>query len=149
MGIDTWIWITLALITGTLLALAMLAAFVWWRYTTSDEKRLVRRITKLRFGDKLSLAGALFRDPRVSILPSVIAVALVLYLAMPLDIIPDFIPVLGYLDDVLIVVIGAGLLLRSIPPKVLDEHVSRFEATAAGPDGTGHRKPRRESPSSG
>jgi uncharacterized membrane protein YkvA (DUF1232 family) len=149
VGIDTWIWISLALITGTLLALAMLAAFVWWRYTTSDEKRLVRRITKLRFGDKLSLAGALFRDPRVSVLPSVIAVALVLYLAMPLDIIPDFIPVLGYLDDVLIVVIGAGLLLRSIPPKVLDEHVSRFEATAAGPDGTGRQKPHRESPSRG
>jgi hypothetical protein len=66
-------------------------------------------------------------------------VALVLYLAMPLDIIPDFIPVLGYVDDVLIVVIGAGLLLRSIPPRVLDAHVSRFEATSARPDGTGHQ----------
>ncbi len=149
MGVDTWIWITLALIGGSLLALVGVAAFVWWRFTTSDEKRLVRRITKLRFGDKLSLAGALFRDPRVSVVPSVIAVALVLYLAMPLDIIPDFIPILGYVDDVLIVVIGAGLLLRSIPPKVLDEHVSRFEATAAGPDGTGRREPPRGLPSGG
>ena len=57
--------------------------------------------------------------------------------------------ILGYVDDVLIVVIGAGLLLRSIPPKVLDEHVSRFEATAAGPDGTGRRKPPRGLPSGG
>ena len=145
MGVDTWIWITLALIGGSLLALVGVAAFVWWRFTTSDEKRLVRRITKLR----LSLAGALFRDPRVSVVPSVIAVALVLYLAMPLDIIPDFIPILGYVDDVLIVVIGAGLLLRSIPPKVLDEHVSRFEATASGPDGTGRQKPPRGLPSDG
>lgn len=146
---DTWIWIILALTCGSILSLIAIGAFAWWRFTTSDEKRFVRKITKLRFGDKLSLAGALFRDPRVSIVPSVIVVALVLYLAMPLDIIPDFIPVLGYVDDVLVVVIGAALLLRSIPQKVLDEHVSRFENAGAGSDGARHRKPPRELPSDG
>ena len=148
MGIDTWLWITLALIGGSLLALAVIAAFMWWRIQTSDEKRLAKRIAKLRFRDKLSLASALFRDPRVSALPSVIAVALILYLAMPIDIIPDFIPVIGYVDDLLVLVIGAGLLLRSIPPRVLEEHVARFEQ-AAGASAANHPEPPRELPTSG
>ncbi len=147
MGIDTWLLITLALIAGSLLALVVIAAFLWWRLQTSDRKRLAKRIAKLRFRDKLSLASGLFRDPRVSALPSVIAVALILYLAMPLDIIPDFIPVIGYLDDLLVLVIGAGLLLRSIPPHVLDEHVTRFEQRAAAASSL--RDPPRELPSGG
>ena len=130
MGLDTWLLIILALIVGSFLALIVVAAFVWWRLQTSDEKKLARRIAKLRFSDKLSLAADIFRDPRVSIVPSLIAVALIAYLAMPIDIIPDFIPVLGYADDLLILVIGAGLLLRSIPPHVLEEHVRRFEQSA-------------------
>ena len=135
MGIDTWLWITLALIGGSLLALVVIAAFVWWRLQTSEENRLAKRIAKLRFRDKLSLASALFRDRRVSLMPGLIAVALILYLAMPIDIIPDFIPVIGYFDDLLILVIGAGLLLRSIPPQVLEEHVGRFERASRTPEG--------------
>jgi len=46
--------------------------------------------------------------------------SLVLYVAMPLDIVPDFIPVVGYLDDMLIVMIGAELLLRSIPRYIIE-----------------------------
>ena len=130
MGIDSWLLVTFALVAGSLLALAVIVAFMWWRIQTSEEKRLAKRIAKLRFRAKLALASALFRDPRVSRLPSLIAVALILYLAMPIDIIPDFIPVIGYLDDVLILAIGAGLLLRSIPPHVLDEHVARLERAA-------------------
>lgn len=148
MTIETWLLIILALIMGSLLALVVIAAFVWWRLQTSDQKRLAKRIAKLRFRDKLSLASALFRDPRVSALPSVIAVALILYLAMPIDIIPDFIPVLGYLDDLLVLVIGAGLLLRSIPPQVLDEHVTRFER-AAGASAASQPDPPRELPTGG
>ena len=138
------VWITLALIAGSLLALGVIAAFIWWRLQTADQKHLAKRIAKLRFRDKLSLASALFRDPRVSLLPSVIAVALILYLAMPIDIIPDFIPVIGYLDDLLVLVIGVGLLLRFIPPNVLDEHVARFEQASAGPDTRGRPEPPRE-----
>lgn len=132
MGIDSWLLITIALIVGSLLALVAIAAFMWWRIQTSDEKRLAKRIAKLRFRDKLALASALFRDPRVSFLPGLIAVALILYLAMPIDIIPDFIPVIGYFDDLLVLVIGAGLLLRSIPAHVLEEHVARLEEDARG-----------------
>ena len=51
MGLDTWLLIILALIGGSILALIAIAAFVWWRLQTSDEKRLARRIAKLRFSD--------------------------------------------------------------------------------------------------
>ena len=137
MDTDTWLLVILALIAGSLLALGVIAAFVWWRLQTSEQKRLAKRVAKLRFRDKLALASALFRDRRVPLLPGLIAVALILYLAMPIDIVPDFIPVLGYLDDLLILVIGAGLLLRSIPVHVLEEHVGRFEhEVAAGTGGS-------------
>jgi uncharacterized membrane protein YkvA (DUF1232 family) len=149
MGLDTWLLIALALILGSLLALLAIIAFLWWRIQTSEEKRLAKRIAKLRFGDKFALAGALFSDPRVPLLPGLIAVALIAYLAMPIDIIPDFIPVLGYFDDLLVLVIGAGLLLRSIPPQVLEEHVSRFEQRAAPSRRPRRPEPPRELPSGG
>ncbi|MBI4395450.1 MAG: DUF1232 domain-containing protein [Elusimicrobia bacterium] len=45
---------------------------------------------------------------------------------MPIDIIPDFIPVIGQLDDLLIVVIGLKLLARLCPPELVQEHKNRL-----------------------
>ena len=59
------------------------------------------------------------RDPRT---PFVLRVALglvVAYALSPIDLIPDFIPVLGYLDDVLLLPVLLWLLLRFVPPDVL------------------------------
>ena len=119
--------VVLGVIAAGLLLWIAVAAFVFWRILRSDERKLAKRIAKLPFFDKISLAGALFRDRRIGLAPRVIALGLVLYLAMPLDLIPDFIPVLGYLDDILIVGIGAVLLLRSIPRPIIEEHVGRYE----------------------
>jgi uncharacterized membrane protein YkvA (DUF1232 family) len=47
---------------------------------------------------------------------------------MPLDIIPDFIPVIGHLDDVLVLLVGVAVLLRFTPRAVLEEHLARLEA---------------------
>jgi uncharacterized membrane protein YkvA (DUF1232 family) len=121
------VWIALAVIAAGLLLWTAVAAFVFWRVLRSDERKLAKRIAKLAFFDKLSLAGALFRDGRVGLAPRLIALALVLYLAMPLDLIPDFIPLLGYLDDILIVGLGAVLLLRSIARHIIEEHLGRYE----------------------
>jgi len=122
------VWVSLAVIAAGLVLWTAVAAFVFWRVLRSDERKLAKRIAKLPFLDKISLAGALFRDRRIGIAPRLIALGLVLYLAMPLDLIPDFIPVLGYLDDILIVGIGVVLLLRSIPRYIIEEHVGRCEA---------------------
>ena len=121
------VWVVLGVIAAGLLLLIAATAFLFWRIQRSDEKRLAKRIAKLPFLDKISLAGSLFRDERIAIAPRIIALALVLYIASPIDLIPDFIPVIGYFDDILIVLIGAGLLLRSIPQHILEEHVGRYE----------------------
>ena len=122
--------IFLGVIIAGLLLLVAVAGFLYWRIQRSDEKKLARRIAKLPFLDKVSLAGSLFRDGRVPIAARIIALALVLYIASPIDLLPDFIPVIGYFDDILIVLVGAGLLLRSIPRYIIEEHVSRYEEQA-------------------
>jgi uncharacterized membrane protein YkvA (DUF1232 family) len=62
------------------------------------------------------------RDPRVPWYAKVIAACVAAYALSPIDLIPDFIPVLGYLDDVIIVPLGIVLAMRLIPPSLREEH---------------------------
>ncbi len=59
------------------------------------------------------------RDPRVPWYAKVLAICVVGYALSPLDLIPDPVPILGYLDDLIIVPLGIALVLRMIPPEVL------------------------------
>jgi len=61
------------------------------------------------------------RDPRVPWHAKLAAAAVAAYALSPIDLIPDFIPVLGYLDDVLLVPLGILLAVRLIPPGVMAE----------------------------
>ncbi|MEO6153068.1 MAG: YkvA family protein [Croceibacterium sp.] len=61
------------------------------------------------------------RDPRVPWHAKAVAAAVAAYALSPIDLIPDFIPVLGYLDDLLIVPLGIALAVRLIPPPVMAE----------------------------
>jgi uncharacterized membrane protein YkvA (DUF1232 family) len=61
------------------------------------------------------------RDPRTPWYAKVIAMGTVAYALSPLDLIPDFVPVLGYLDDLFIVPGGIALALKLIPPRVMEE----------------------------
>lgn len=67
------------------------------------------------------------RDPRVPWYAKAIAIAVVAYALSPIDLIPDFIPVLGYLDDVVIVPAGIVLAVRCIPADVMNEFRQRVE----------------------
>jgi uncharacterized membrane protein YkvA (DUF1232 family) len=67
----------------------------------------------------LSLAA---RDPRVPWYAKALALVVAGYALSPIDLIPDFIPVLGYLDDVILVPAGIWLVVRLIPPEVMAEH---------------------------
>ena len=62
-----------------------------------------------------------YRDPRVPWYARAFAAVVVAYAFSPIDLIPDFIPVLGYLDDLVLVPLGATLALRMIPPAVIAE----------------------------
>ncbi len=59
------------------------------------------------------------RDPATPVLLRALAMAVAAYALGPIDLIPDFIPVLGYLDDLLIVPLGLYLVLRWLPSPVL------------------------------
>ncbi len=59
------------------------------------------------------------RDPRVPWYARLMAVCVVGYAFSPIDLIPDFVPVLGYLDDLVIVPLGIALTLKVIPPEVM------------------------------
>ena len=67
----------------------------------------------------LYLAG---RDPRVPWYAKALALAVAGYALSPIDLIPDFIPILGYLDDLIIVPLGILLVIKMIPPDVMSEH---------------------------
>jgi uncharacterized membrane protein YkvA (DUF1232 family) len=53
---------------------------------------------------------------------------LVVYLSLPIDLIPDFLPVVGQIDDVLVLVVGIVLLVKLTPGQLLEEHLSEVEA---------------------
>jgi uncharacterized membrane protein YkvA (DUF1232 family) len=62
-----------------------------------------------------------YQHPQTPWLPTWISVFVVGYALSPIDLIPDFIPVLGYLDDVIILPLGILLAIRLMPPLVLVE----------------------------
>jgi uncharacterized membrane protein YkvA (DUF1232 family) len=62
-----------------------------------------------------------------------LALAVTAYALSPLDLIPDFIPVLGYLDDLIIVPAGIWLVITLIPPAIVDEHRKLAEAARDQP----------------
>lgn len=61
-------------------------------------------------------------DPRVPWYVKLAAVCIAGYALSPIDLIPDFIPIIGYLDDLLIVPAAIYLVIKLIPPEILQEH---------------------------
>ena len=73
------------------------------------------------------------RDPRVPWAAKAVAGGVAAYALSPIDLIPDFIPVLGYLDDLLIVPAGIWLAVRMIPPALMAEFRNDAAARAVRP----------------
>jgi uncharacterized membrane protein YkvA (DUF1232 family) len=69
------------------------------------------------------------RDPRVPWYAKALALCVAGYALSPIDLIPDFVPVLGYVDDVILVPLGVLLVVKLIPQEIMAEH--RTLATAA------------------
>ena len=62
-----------------------------------------------------------YRNERLKLLPKIIIGIAILYALSPLDLIPDFIPILGYLDDLLIVPALIALAIKMIPKDIMAE----------------------------
>jgi uncharacterized membrane protein YkvA (DUF1232 family) len=61
------------------------------------------------------------RDPRTPWYAKVLLIAIVAYAVSPIDLIPDFVPVIGLLDDVILLPLGIALALKMIPRAVMEE----------------------------
>lgn len=72
------------------------------------------------------LAWDLLRDPRVPAEQKLILGAVGAYVLFPFDVIPDFIPGLGQVDDVAVVLLGLRWFIRSAPEEVVNEHLERI-----------------------
>jgi uncharacterized membrane protein YkvA (DUF1232 family) len=75
------------------------------------------------------------RDPRVPWYAKVTAAVVVAYALSPIDLIPDFVPILGYLDDLILIPLGIALVLRMIPAQVMEDcrERARVELTGSRP----------------
>lgn len=72
-----------------------------------------------------------YQDPRVPWYARALTVCVAAYAFSPIDLIPDFIPVVGYLDDLIILPLGAALALRMIPVDVMTDCRSKAAAALA------------------
>jgi uncharacterized membrane protein YkvA (DUF1232 family) len=73
------------------------------------------------------------RDPRVPWYAKALAIAVAAYALSPIDLIPDFIPVIGYLDDLFIVPLGIWLVVSLIPDEIMVECRAKADAAAQRP----------------
>jgi uncharacterized membrane protein YkvA (DUF1232 family) len=70
------------------------------------------------------------KDPRVPWYAKLLAACVVGYALSPIDLIPDPIPILGYLDDLILIPLGVALVIKMIPPEVLAECREKARAHA-------------------
>lgn len=73
------------------------------------------------------------RDPRTPWHAKLLALLVAAYALSPIDLIPDFIPVIGYLDDLILVPLGVLLVVRLIPDELMQEFRQRATAAASRP----------------
>jgi uncharacterized membrane protein YkvA (DUF1232 family) len=111
-----WQW----LIVGAGIAIALYAAFVLWLLLAG--RRQDARALAGFIPDCLVLFRRLLGDERVPRRRKLLVAALIGYLVLPFDLVPDFIPVAGQLDDAIIVALVLRTVLRSGGPGLLREH---------------------------
>jgi len=93
----------------------------------ADFKKRVRHLKGETFA--LYLAA---RDPRTPWYAKLLVAGIVAYAFSPIDLIPDFVPVLGYLDDLILIPLGIAVAIKMIPPSVLAECRARAQESMAG-----------------
>lgn len=115
-------WQILIGIAGGLLVLWLGLLILLWRVQRHQPNKAGMREALRLIPDVIRLLRRLAKDPA---LPRGVRIRLVLllgYLLMPIDLVPDFIPVLGYADDAIIVALALRSVTRRAGPQALDRH---------------------------
>lgn len=124
----TWWEIALSIVGGLLVIwLALIAALAWASRGSADKVTLLEALRLVP--DVVRLLRRLVADPTVPRGVRVWLVVLLAYLLMPLDLVPDFIPVIGYADDAIIVAIVLRFATKHAGADALDRH---WPGTPAG-----------------
>ncbi len=92
----------------------------------SSQKREIDWAFLRQLPNFVRLYWRLFRDPRVSRFPKALLVATALYIAMPFDLLPDYLPVVGQIDDLVLLLGACKAFMYLCPPAVVQEHVKRI-----------------------
>jgi uncharacterized membrane protein YkvA (DUF1232 family) len=95
----------------------------------NEKKSILQKLKAAakRLKQHLMVIYLAYRDPRVPLFAKIIAVCVVAYAFSPVDLIPDFIPILGYLDDLIIVPLGVYMTLRLFPSMVIEEYRAKAD----------------------
>ena len=115
-------WQILLSVAGGLLLLwvALIAALAW---VSRGQAEKIKLIDALRLGpDVVRLTRRLAADPSVPRGVRIWLVVLLVYLLLPIDLVPDFIPVVGYADDAIIVALVLRFATRHAGADALDRH---------------------------
>lgn len=91
--------------------------------------RLFRAANAARLATHLVALWKLLRHAQTPRLPKFVALAVLAYALSPIDLIPDFIPVLGQLDDLLLIPLGVALVVRLTPPPLWQARLREAEAS--------------------
>lgn len=114
-----WAWTLLAFAALLLLSVA---AYLAIRSTVRG-----RRLLALSRRGKVRFVRTLLADPSLSRLLRLLLASSLLYLAFPIDVVPDFLPVVGHADDLFVLVLAAALLLFLTPRAALDRALAAGE----------------------
>jgi len=124
-----WGWWEFGLLAAA--AILLVSAFMWAVVRVIMKRDPYKKFMQLRLRRKLTFIKLLLRDPRVPLHVKAIPLFLGLYLISPIDIIPDFIPVVGLLDDLLITLLAIFLIFKLTSENVVRDLL--LEANAADP----------------
>ena len=116
-----WWEILLSIVGGLLPLWLVLVVLLWWVGRKLPAKIKLREALRL-VPDVVRLLRRLVADPAVPKSVRVWLIVLLIYLLSPIDLIPDFIPVLGYADDAIIVAIVLRFATRHAGAAMLDKH---------------------------
>jgi uncharacterized membrane protein YkvA (DUF1232 family) len=82
------------------------------------------------------------RHPGTPWYAKLLVAGIVAYALSPIDLIPDFVPVLGYLDELVLIPLGIALAIRIIPSSILEECTARSQTLRSGKSVSAHRRHR-------
>lgn len=123
-----WWQAALGVVAGLLLLYAVLGVLLWRAYRHDPDVDVLRMGLRL-LPDLVRLVRRLAADPELPRGVRVRLLLLVAYPISPVDLIPDFVPVLGYADDAVIVAVALRSVVRHAGPQALERH---WPGTAEG-----------------